>query len=327
MNKIAVVNVNSFAKRYPEHITELEHKIGPVKRFCVDENIDSKELATLLQGYKYIILGTTPKVSDIFFENQKDVRLITRHGIGYNHIDLESARNHNVYVCKELGIIERDAVAEQALALLASVSKRINIGNYMVRNKEWKKNRERVMGYQLSDKVTGIIGYGNIGSRFGEIMKYGFRNRIIAYDPMLSEEEAIEYGIEKVDLHTLLSESDFISIHANYTTDAHHMINEETLSYMKHDAILINTARGAFIDEDALACALKKHHLGGFGADVLCEEPMLKNHPLLLCDNAVFTPHVGVYNEICLRNMDLKVMDDIYFVEEDQRPLEIVNGL
>lgn len=327
MSKIAIVNVNSFAKRYPEHIAELEQKIGGVERFVVDEHIDSIELATLLQGFKYIILGTTPRVSEEFFEHQRDVRLITRHGIGFNHIDLESARKHNVYVCKELGIIERDAVAEQALALLASVSKRLEIGNYMVRHKEWKKSRERVMGYQLSDKVTGIIGYGNIGSRFGEMMKYGFHNRVIAYDPLLSEAKAMEYGIEKVDLNTLLYESDFISIHANYTPEAHAMINVDTLKLMKPSAILINTARGAFIDEDALAYALEKDQLGGFGADVLCEEPMVRDHPLLHCVHAVFTPHVGVYNEVCLRNMDLKVMDDIYLVEEGQRPQEIVNGL
>ncbi|MEG0273531.1 NAD(P)-dependent oxidoreductase [Amedibacillus sp. YH-ame10] len=327
MSKIAVVNVNSFAKRYPEHVTELEMKIGKVDRFKVDEHIDSIELANMLQGYQYIILGTTPPITEEFFEHQKDVRLITRHGIGYNHIDLEAARNHNVFVCKELGIIERDAVAEQAVCLLGTVAKRIDQGNWMVHNKEWSIRRERVMGYQMSNKTTGIIGYGNIGSRFAEIMKFGFRNRILAYDPFLTQEQADSYNIEKVSLEELLKESDFISIHANYTEEAHNLINEQTLKLMKPEAILINTARGKFIDENALACALRKRHLAGFGADVMVEEPMLDDHPLLECEYAVFTPHVGVYNEICLRNMDLKVMDDIYLVEDGQRPLEIVNGL
>lgn len=327
MAKIAVVNVNSFAKQHPEHIKELEEKVGEVKRFLVDVDISSKELASLLQGFEYIILGTTPKITSVFFDLQKDVKLITRHGIGYNHIDITCAKEHGVYVCKELGEIERDAVAEQALSLLASVSKRLYTAHNMVLDNEWKVDRDRLLGYQLSDKVTGIIGYGNIGSRFGEIMKYGFRNRIIAYDPNLSEVEALDYGIELVSLDTLLKEADFISVHANLTQNGINLIDKTALSKMKKDAILINTARGAFIDEIALADVLSKKAIGGFGADVLCDEPVHMDNLLLKQPNVVFSPHVGVYNDICLYNMDRKVMNDIYLMEKGEKPVEIVNGL
>lgn len=327
MAKIAVVNVNSFAKQHPEHIKELEENVGKVEIFNVDVNISSEDLAQLLQGFRYIVLGTTPKVTSVFFELQKDVKLITRHGIGFNHIDIECAKQKGVYVCKELGEIERDAVAEQALSLLAAVSKRLYTAHTMVLHDEWRKERDRLLGFQLTNKVTGIIGYGNIGSRFGEIMKYGFHNKVLAYDPNLTEIEAMEYGIELVSLEDLLKESDFVSIHANLTQEGKYIINQKTLSLMKKEAVLINTARGGFIDEVALAEALLNKRLGGFGADVLTQEPVQMNNPLLKQTNVVFSPHVGVYNDICLYNMDRKVMNDIYLMEKGEKPLEIVNGL
>lgn len=323
--KVAIVNVNSFAKRYPQHLKELEDKIGVVKRFIVDENISGKDLAELLQGYEYIILGTTPRVSKLFFDYQKDVKLISRHGIGFNHIDLVSAKQNHVYVTKMTGEIERDSVAEQAISLLCCVSKNLNAADIMVRNKEWKVQRERLMGYQLSKRTTGIIGFGNIGNRFGEIMRNGFLNRILVCDPKISQEAADKAGVELVGMDELLKESDFISLHANLTEENHHMINEDTLSKMKPSAILINTARGDLIDEKALYNALSKNQIAGFGTDVFSSEPVEDCNPLLKCTHTVFSPHVGVYNEVCLYNMDRKVMEDIYLVFKGLNPKEIVN--
>lgn len=327
MEKVAIVNVKSFGREFPEFITELEEKIGPVKKFMFDQNVSQKELAETLKGYQYIILGNDPTFKKEFFENNTDVKLIARHGLGFNNVDLESAKANNVYVTKEENIIEQDAVAEHAVALLNVVSKNVSIANTMVHNGEWGVRRERLMGYQLRGKITGVIGYGNIGRRFGEIMKYGYKNRILAYDPYLPVEKAKEYGIELVGLEELLAQSDFISIHCNLTAENTHMINEKTLKKVKKGAVLINCARGALVDDYAVAEAVKKGDLFGYGADVCSQEPIHGDNPLLGQDHIVLTPHVSVYNLTCTENMNRKVMEDIYLVAAGKKPNVIVNGL
>lgn len=325
MSKIAIVNVNSFGNYYSDHILELENNVGPVKRFKVDENIGGKELAQLVGDYEYIILGTTPVVDTEFFKNQSNVKLITRHGIGFNHIDLDSATEHGIYVTIVSGYIERDAVAEQAATLLGAVSKRLVKADQMVRSNEWKKDRERLLGFQLTEKITGIVGLGNIGTRFAEIMNYGYKNEVLVYDPYITKESVDTLGYKQVALDELLTRSDYISLHCNLTEENTNIIDKVALEKMKESAILINTARGGLIDENDLYEALLNKKISGFGADVMTKEPIENSNPLLTLENVVITPHVGVYNKNCIEQMDRKVMNDIYLLENNEKPLEIVN--
>lgn len=327
VEKIAILNVNSFARHFSEHIAELESKIGPIKRFMVSPNIDSSDLAELVGNYEYIIMGTSPRLDKEFFELQTSIKLITRHGIGYNHIDIEAARDKGIYVCKERGDIERDAVAEQALSLLTACAKRIVIANEKVHNATWNVEREQLMGVQIRNKITGIVGFGNIGSRFAEIMKYGFLNDILVYDPYVDDEVIYKLGYTPVSLDLLLEKSDFVSLHCNLNESNKHIINKSTIDMMKPTSILINTARGALICEEDLVNALKEKKIAYFGADVMTYEPVESDHPILELENAIITPHVGVYNEICIYNMDQKVIEDIYRVHRGDKPLEIVNGM
>lgn len=320
MEKIAILNVSSIGRDFPEHIEELE-KIGEVTRYAVAKDAKTKELLELLHDVTYIIMGTSPTLDSEFFDGMKHLKLITRHGIGFNHIDLESAKQHNVYVCNITGRIERDAVAEQASTLLSMAAKKMLLADYMVRNDEWLNNRGRLMGYELTRKVTGVIGCGNIGSRFKEIMEHGYQNKILIYDPYQRQTS------QHVDLETLLRESDFISLHANLTKENYHMIDKEQFAMMKKTVVLVNTARGALINEAALVDALAEKRIGGFGADVLTSEPVEVDNPLLKLENTVFSPHVGVYNYACICNMDLKVMKDIELVHKGQKPVDIVNNL
>jgi len=327
MERIAIVNVNSFGREYPEFLKELEEKVGPVKKFKFASDASGLEVAKELSGYKYVILGTNPQFGAEFFEHNHDVKLLARHGLGFNNIDLEAAKQHNVYVTKEENVIEQDAVAEQAAALLHAVGKKLVLADQMVRNKEWAVRRERLVGVQLTNMTTGVIGFGNIGQRFGEIMKCGYRNRLLAYDPFLPQEKAEECGATLCDLETLLRESDFVSLHANLTDDSRHMINAERLALMKPTAILVNAARGQLVDEAALVQALKEHRLGGYGADVATHEPIEDDNELLSLEQVVMSPHVAVYNMECTRNMNRKVMEDIYLMEAGEKPKVIVNGL
>ena len=158
-------------------------------------------------------------------------------------------------------------------------------------------------------------------------MKYGFQNRILAYDPYADKEKVMVEGIQLCDLDTLLKESDFISLHANLDEESKHLINAQTLAKMKHNAILINTGRGGLVDETALLEALRNGHLFGYGADVAAHEPMQADDPLLTCERVTITPHSAIYNYTCMKNMNRKVMEDIYCMERGERPVEIINGL
>lgn len=325
--RIAIVNVKSFGREFPEFLSELEEKVGPVQKFMFPQDESPTKLAEALQGYQYVILGNAPTFSRAFFEQNHDVKLIARHGLGFNNVDLEAAREHGVYVTKEENIIEQDAVAEQAVALLNAVAKNVVKANDMVHHGEWGVRRERLVGFQLREMTTGIIGYGNIGRRFGEIMKYGYKNKILAYDPFLSEEAAKEAGVTLCSLEELLAQSDFISLHANLTEESRHLINEKTIAYMKPTAVLINAARGELVDEKAVAKAIREKRIFGYGADVAAYEPIEEDNELLKLDHVVITPHVAVYNLTCTRNMNRKVMEDIYLVAKGERPNVIVNGL
>lgn len=327
MEKIAIVNVKSFGREFPEFLTELEEKVGPVKKFTFPSDASGAVVAKELEGYQYVILGTAPTMGEEFFEHNRDVKLLARHGLGFNNVDLEAAKKHGVYVTKIDAVLERDAVAEQAVALINAVSKHLIKADYMVHNKEWTVKRERLLGRQISGMTTGVIGFGNIGQRVGEIMQKGYHNKILAYDPFLPKERAEELGATLCDLETLLRESDFISLHANLTESSYHIINAETLALMKPTAVLVDTARGQLVDETALAEALKAGKIFGYGADVTAHEPIEDDNPLLGLENVVITPHVAVYNPICTGNMNRKVMEDIYLMQAGQKPRVIVNGL
>lgn len=324
--KIAIVNVNSYGRDFPEFITKIE-AFGEVKKFMFDQNATPDELVSELDGYTYIILGTHPTFTKEFFEKNNSVRLIARHGLGFNNVDLKAAKEHGVYVTREENVIEQDAVAETAVSLIHAVARCIPVANKMVHDGEWKVNRARLMGYQLRNKTTGIIGYGNIGRRVGEIMKYGYKNKILAYDPYLPVEKAEEYGIELCTLEELLAQSDFISLHCFLTPENEKMINAENIKLMKRSAILINCARGKLVDEEAVAKAVKNRDIFGYGADTTASEPINEDNELLKLDHVILSPHVGVYTLECTHDMNKKVYEDIELVHNGKRPKVIINEM
>lgn len=327
LKKTAVINITSFGREFPEHLQELEERVGPVDKMLLRADMDGKALAQQLKGYTYVLLGNYPTFDEEFFSRNTDVKLIARHGIGFNNVDLDSSRKHGVYVTHIQNYVELDAVAEQAAALLMAVSKNVVIANQKVHQGDWNKDRQEIMGFQLRGKTCGVIGCGHIGTRFATIMKYGFQNRILAYDPYADRESVMAEGIQLCDMDTLLRESDFISLHANLSEDSKHLINAQALAKMKDNAILINTGRGGLVDETALLCALQSGKLFGYGADVAAQEPMTADNPLLTCERVTITPHSAIYNYTCMKNMNRKVMEDIYCMQRGERPVEIINGL
>ena len=316
--KIAIVNSSSFGKIFPEHMERLK-KVGEVKHFTVDSEISGGDLARILHGYQMIIASVTPFFTQEFFENKDELLLISRHGIGYNNIDLEAAAKHQTIVSIIPALIERNAVAENNVTNLMAILRRTAEANQSVRADNWE-DRAQFVGRTLFNKTVGVIGVGNTGSGVVEIVRNGFRCEVLAYDPFKSELHIQSYGAKKVGLDKLLESSDIICICANLTKDNYHMISDKEIEKMKDSVYLSNSARGALVNEDAIVSGLKSGKIAGFATDVLEEEPGRKDHPYLSLDNVIMTPHTSAYTMECLEEMGEKCVRDVEDVAKGKLP-------
>jgi len=321
--RIAIVNSSSFGRIFPEHIERLK-VLGEVERFEFPLNMRGKELAEKLMGYSVIIASVTPFYDKEFFKHKDKTLLITRHGIGYNNIDVEAATEKGVIVTKVPGLVEREAVAENAIALLMDIIRKVRPASLKAKEGKWEE-RAKFIGHEVKDKTAGVIGFGNIGSRVGEILKNGFNAKLIAYDPNLSSEEVRNRGAEPVSLEELLKTADIISLNAFVTSESYHLLSDKEFSLMKKGVIILNTARGELMDEKALIKALDEGIIGELGTDVVEGEPIDEHHPLLAYDNVVITPHTSAYTYECLNSMGDKVVTDVEKTLKGEAPDAVIN--
>lgn len=316
--KIAIVNSSSFGKWFPEHIERLE-KISPVDFFRFDNDVEGKMLAMALKGYNLIVSSVTPFFTKEFFEYKDELLIISRHGIGYNNIDLDAAKAHGTKVTIVPPLVERDAVAENAVTNLLTLIRRTVEAQAAVKDNKWKR-RASFMGHNLTGKTFGLIGCGNIGSRVAEIFKYGFNGRVLACDPKLNLEWANKHGIEHVGLDELLKQVDIISLNASLNETSYHILNRETFNQLGKPVYITNTARGALVDEVALIDALDSGKVLGFATDVMVEEPADNSHPYVQHDKVLVTPHTSAYTFECLEGMGEKCVTDIEKVVAGEDP-------
>ncbi|WP_315110026.1 D-isomer specific 2-hydroxyacid dehydrogenase family protein [Clostridium intestinale] len=307
--KIAIVNSSSFGRIFPKHINRLK-KIGSVDYFQVDNEMPGKELAKLLTGYNIIIASVTPFFTKEFFDYKDELLLITRHGIGYNNINIDAAKEHDTVVTIVPALVERDAVAENNITNLLAVLRKTVESSNRVKADRWE-DRAKFVGHTLFNKTVGVIGVGNTGSCVVEIVRNGFRCNVLAYDPYKSDLYLQSYGAKKVELDELLASSDIICLCANLTEESYHMISKNEIEKMKDGVYISNSARGALLDENAVVEGLKSGKIAGFATDVLEEEPGRKSHPYLVFDNVIMTPHTSAYTMECLEQMGNKCVTDI----------------
>lgn len=240
-----------------------------------------------LQNADAGIIDIEPYGEPIFSKVKDSAKLLVRFGVGFDKVDLKAASKNGIAIARTTGA-NTTGVAEMALTLMLSCRRRINKYQERTKTGEWVKD----IGNELIGGTVGIIGYGNIGRRLARLLK-GFDCKILAYDPFPNRQAAEADGVELVELERIFRESDAISIHVPYTEQTHHMVNRETLAMMKPTAVIVNTARGNIIDEEALYEALKSGQIAGAGVDVFAKEPLPVDSPLLTLENAVLTPHVS----------------------------------
>lgn len=323
MYKVAVVNSRSFGVHAPDLVDRLK-KYAKVEWITVDKRLRGKELADKLRGFNFIIASVTPNYDREFFENNEDVILIARHGIGVDNVDIEAATENGVLVTRVPGEKERDSVAELAVSLALAAVRKVCFSAKLVREGLWKE-RGRILGFTIKGKTIGIIGLGNIGSRVSEIFSKGFGATVLAFDPYVSKEKAAEYGAKIVDLKTLLQESHIISLHAPLTNETYHMIGRKELELMRDGVVIVNTARGGLIDTNALMEYLERGKIGAVALDVIEDEPIDGKHPILKYENVIVTPHIGANTSEGLRGMDEANVEAIISVIERRVPPGLVN--
>jgi len=306
----------SFGKNCPEKLEEMKRS-GCV---FVPQNFEKapseEQLLQAVGEVDVIISGTEPITSKVLAAASR-LKLIAKHGVGYDNIDLEAARTRGVPVALA-GPVMVDSVADLALGLLLAIARKIPQGNENVRAGKW----DRFIGPELRDKTIGIVGFGQIGKAVARRAK-AFGMRILAHDTFQDTSFAASWGVRYVDFDTLLSESDFISIHAPLTRETKHLFNRERIGRMKGTAFLINSARGELVDEDALYDALKSGTIAGAASDVFAKEPPGQS-PLLELDNFVATPHCGGQTPEALRRMGEVTAENVMRVLRGEAPLHLV---
>ena len=232
------------------------------------------------------------QVTQEVFEQLPNLKLIVTRSVGYDHIDLESAKRRGIPVC-HIPDYGAHMIAEHAFALMLAVARNIVRGDQRYK-REQRWSDQGLQGFELRDKTLGVIGTGRIGLHCMRIAS-GFGMRVIAYDVVQNDDAALELGFTYTSLDELLEKSDFISLNVALTENTQHLINAERLAKMKKGVFLVNTSRGAVVDTDALIASLRSGHLGGAGLDVLEDERDTYHDFGDL--NVVVTPHLGWYTD------------------------------
>jgi D-3-phosphoglycerate dehydrogenase / 2-oxoglutarate reductase len=250
-------------------------------------------------------------------------KIITRYGVGVNTIDLVAATDKNICVANVPDYC-MDEVADHALALLLSWTRKVIVANQHVKNGNWDFKVTRPI-YRLRGKTLGLVGFGKIPQSLAEKVK-PLGLRLIAADPYFPENEAAKKGVELVSLDALCEQADIISVHAPLIPATKGMIGNKQFSQMKKKPLLINTSRGPVIDEASLLKALQQGQICGAALDVLEEEPISLNHDLLFMDNVILTPHVAWYSEEAEEEMRSKAALGIVDVlQHGEFPKYLVN--
>jgi D-3-phosphoglycerate dehydrogenase len=268
---------------------------------------DPGRLAEVIGGYDGLAIRSATKVTADLMAKATRLRVIGRAGIGVDNVDIPAASARGIVVMNT-PFGNSITTAEHAIALMFAVARQIPAADASTRAGKWEKSK--FMGVEISGKTLGLIGAGNIGSVVAS-RAIGLKMKVIAHDPFLSAERAVQLGVERIeDLDELLERADFVTLHLPKTEKTANLLSAERIAKMKPGARLINCARGGLVDEAAVAAALRSGHLAGAGFDVFSVEPA-KENPLLDAPNVVCTPHLGAATSEAQENVALQVAEQM----------------
>ena len=267
---------------------------------------DKEKLAEVINGFDGLAIRSATKVTAKMLEKAPKLKVIGRAGIGVDNVDVPAATARGIIVMNT-PFGNSITTAEHAITLMLSLARQIPEADASTRAGKWEKNK--FLGVEMFGKTLGIVGCGNIGSIVAD-RALGLKMKVVAYDPYLSNERALDLGVEKVALDELLRRADFITLHTPLTDKTRNIINAQTLAQTKKGVRLINCARGELVDEAALCTALQSGHVAGAALDVFVAEPATQN-PLFALPNVVCTPHLGASTLEAQENVALQVAEQM----------------
>src|SRR5687767_13593616 len=276
-------------------------------------------LVPLLDGADAVLASTDHYNAEVLGSPAaSELKLISRWGVGYDAIDVAAATARGIVVAYVPGLLN-ETVADFTFALLLAIARRIHIGHLDMTQGQWRG----VWGHDVHGKTLGILGCGRIGTAMAR-RATGFGMRLLSYD-LCDNPEAQKLGVKLVSLEQLLEESDFISLHAALTKENRGLIGEAQLRRMKPTAYIINTARGALIDETALAKALTENWIAGAALDAFIVEPLPADHPLRKAPNVLLTPHLASFARETGERVSLCAAQAIADLQQGRKPQFVVN--
>lgn len=246
-----------------------------------------------IQDTDALLIRSGTKVNEKLLSRLPQLKVIVTATSGFDHIDLEACRKRQIAVISTPDA-NRDSAAELTLWLMLTAVRKLAHMPGVIASGRWREGLRR--GHLLKGKTLGIFGLGRIGSRVCELAR-GFDLKVLAYDPYISDERFVQFGAEKTGMSELLRLSDIVSLHVPLTKDTHHIIAAPTIELMPSHGIVVNTSRGAVVDENTLIQALLEGHLAGAALDVFESEPLSPQSRLLSLPQVVCTPHIGAYTE------------------------------
>jgi D-3-phosphoglycerate dehydrogenase len=247
---------------------------------------------------------------------------VVRNGTGLDLIPVESATAHAIPVANVPGA-NAQAVVEYCVGSFLALSRRFELMNDTLRAAGWAAARAHSTATtEMAGKTVGIVGLGTIGAALARVCRDGFGMRVLGYQPNVGKMPAF---VEPADLDTLFSESDYVSLNCPLNAGTRHLVHADRLRRMKPDAVLVNASRGAVIDENALALALRERWIKAAAVDVFTEQPLRRDHPFLRLDNIILTPHAAALTRESSEKMSIGAAQQILQLLAGERPRHLVN--
>ena len=308
-NEFDILLVESF----DESAVQRLERAGRLRRASA---CDEGTLVDEVPGADALLVRTYAQVTAAVIEAGKRLKVIGRGGVGLENIDLRAARDRGVPVVYTPAAAS-DSVAEFTVGLMLAVERHLVRGEAMVRGERFLEARGTLIGRQLRGLTLGIVGLGRIGRRVGRIARTGLGMSVIYND--IVEIRDLDYAVTPADKGRIWAESDVVSLHVPLTSLTRHLVNAEVLARFKPTSTLINTSRGAVVDDSALGAALSAGQLAGAALDVYEMEPPPPDHPLLAAPNVLLSPHVAARTGVGLARMN-DVVDDVIAVLNGKPP-------
>ncbi|HPZ64246.1 MAG: phosphoglycerate dehydrogenase [Dethiobacteria bacterium] len=314
-----LVTPRSFAQWDRQPLDYLEQAGCRVERNPRRRPYTEEELIAAIGEADGLLVGIDPVTEKVMAAAPR-LKVISKYGAGVDNIDLEAATRRGIVVTYTPGA-NSEAVADLTFGLMLAAGRLIVNAHCSVREGNW----DRFLGVDLYGRTLGIVGTGKIGRAVARRAR-GFDMKVLAFTRNPDYEWAKSCGVTYTDLDNLLRESDFVSVHMALTPQTRNLINAQKLALMKPTSVIVNTARGGIIDEEALADALEKGIIFGAALDVYTEEPV-KNERLLKLDRLVTTPHIAAYSRGALNQMGMEAADNLLRVlrQEKPEPANLVN--